>query len=89
VIENRLLEADRQKRKKTYIFLKVIQVTIHSRYSSSPCFQYKITPSNIPKITVVNSLNPILNHEYALELENDYFYIEFYESGVQIYKWKF
>ena len=71
------------------MYLKLIQATVYSRYSDSPCFQYKVTPSSIPVITVVNSLNPILNHEYTLEMDQDEFWIVFYESGVEIYKWRF
>lgn len=76
-------------RRKTYVYIKLIQASIHSRYSDSPCFQYKIKPSSIPIITVINSLNPVLNHEYTLEMDQSEFDIVFYESGIEIYTWKF
>jgi hypothetical protein len=57
------------------VHIKLIQATIHSRYSNSPCFQYRINPSNIPLITVINSLNPTLNHEYTLKLDSNSFII--------------
>lgn len=82
-------EARKVLRDKTYVYIKLIQASVHSRYSDSPCFQYKVTPSSIPIVTVVNSLNPILNHEYTLEMDQDEFWIVFYESGIEIYKWKF
>lgn len=52
--------------KKTYVYLKIIQATVYARHSPTPSFSYKIWPSDIPAVTVVNSLNPILNHEYTL-----------------------
>jgi hypothetical protein len=38
-------------------------------------------------VTVVNSLNPILNHEYTLQLDTNSFAILFFESGVKIAEW--
>jgi hypothetical protein len=73
--------------KKTYVYLKLIQITAYARYSSNPALSYKIWPSDIPPVTVINSLNPILDHEYTLELETDSFSIIFYESGVKIAEW--
>lgn len=69
VLRHRLEECHKILRQKTYIHLKLIQASVYSRYSDSPCFQYKIIPSSIPVITVVNSLNPVLNHEYTLEMD--------------------
>jgi hypothetical protein len=89
VLSHRVSEAQKVVRHKTYVYLRLIQATVHSRYSDSPCFQYKVTPSSIPIVTVVNSLNPVLNHEYTLEMDQDEFWIVFYESAIEIYKWKF
>lgn len=74
-------------RKKSYVYLKLIQATVHARYSSIPSFSYKIEPSNIPPVTIVNSLNPVLNHEYTLQMETNHFKIIFYESGIMIQEW--
>jgi len=49
-----------------------------------PSLTYKIEPSDIPPVTVVNSISPVLNHEYTLQLETNNFSIIFYESGVKI-----
>lgn len=73
--------------KKTYVYLKLIQITTYARHSASPSLSYKIWPSDIPPVTVINSLNPILNHEYTLELETDSFSIIFYQSGIKIAEW--
>lgn len=48
--------------KKAYVYLKLIQATVYKRHSATPALSYKISPSDIPAVTVVNSLNPILNH---------------------------
>jgi hypothetical protein len=48
--------------KKTYVYLKLIQITAYARHSSNPVLTYKIWPSDIPPVTVINSLNPIFNH---------------------------
>jgi hypothetical protein len=53
-------------RDKTYVFLKMVQASVYARYSALPSFAYQIVPSNIPKISLINSLNPILNHEFTL-----------------------
>ncbi len=49
-------------RDKTYVFLKMVQASIYARYSALPSFAYQIVPSDIPKISLINSLNPVLNH---------------------------
>ena len=78
---------DLKDRKKSYVYLKIIQATVHARYSSVPSFSYQIQPSDIPPVTIVNSLNPVLNHEYTLQLETQGFKLVFYESGIKIEEW--
>ena len=53
-------------RDKTFVFLKLIQASIYTRFTKSPIFQYKIEPTELPLVTLANALNPIVNHEYTL-----------------------
>lgn len=78
-----------QDRERTFVFLKIVQVEVYSRFTKSPTFQYKIAPTDIPTITLSNSYNPTLNHEFVLEMEEPEFSIVFYESGVEIFAWNF
>ena len=40
----------------------MIQASIYTRFTKEPTFQYKIQPTDLPPVTLVNSLNPVLNH---------------------------
>jgi hypothetical protein len=76
-------------RSKSFIFLKMIQASIYTRFTKEPTFQYRIQPTELPPVTLINALNPIINHEYTLEMEEDSFDITFYESGIEILRWTF
>lgn len=67
----------------------MIQASIYTRFTKEPTFQYRIQPTELPPVTLVNALNPIINHEYTLEMEEDSFDITFYESGIEILRWTF
>lgn len=57
-----------KKSKNCYVHLKIIQVEAYARYSTVPSLSYKISPSDIPPVTVINTLNPELNHEFTLQI---------------------
>lgn len=60
----------------------MIQASIYTRFTKEPTFEYRIIPTDLPSVTLVNALNPILNHEYTLEMEEPSFDVIFYESGI-------
>lgn len=58
-------------RPKSFVFFKMIQASIYTRFSKDPTFQYRILPTELPPVTLVNALNPFLNHEFTLEMEEN------------------
>lgn len=46
-------------------------------------------PTDIPPIALHNTINPVLNHEFILEMEEPTFDLIFYESGIEIFRWTF
>ena len=69
-------------RRLCFVFMKVLGVSIHSRFTHSPSFEYQIVPSDVPAVQLSNAVNVSLNHEFTLQMEEDEFELVFRESGV-------
>ena len=73
--ENKSEELNRKqgsiiRRGSTFIHLQLIQISVYSKFTKDDILTYEIQPSNIPPVTLQNSLNPMLNHEFTFRLEN-------------------
>ena len=65
--ENKSEELNRKQgsiigRGSTFIHLQLIQISVYSKFTKDDILTYEIQPSNIPPVTLQNSLNPMLNH---------------------------
>ena len=77
-------------RSSTFIHLQLIQISVYSKFTKDDILTYEIQPSNIPPVTLQNSLNPMLNHQFTFKLENAReFSVIVKESGIDIGQWTF